>query len=513
MNLQSINMKRIFSILFAVCALFLDITKANNLNISNVSAPSTTTIQFDIAWDNSWNITGINYDAVWVFVKAQVCGGSSTPYTHANLSAAGNSVSGGVLQIDLVSDNKGVFIRRAANGTGNIATATVTLTFATSYVTANTNFEVIGIEMVYVPTGSFTVGDGSTINGTHSTASFGSNNSTPRPVASEAAMAQDYLRNDKAGDAAITAHAAIIAGFPKGYNAFYCMKYEISQQQYVTFLNLLDFNQQAARTSAAPSSATGTLVLTTSGNENRNYIKIVTPGNAASAAIYGNDFNNNGTFNEAGDGQNIACNYLSWDDLKAYLDWAALRPMTELEYEKACRGVNSSLLNEYAWGSTSINQAISSSLTNSGQSGELSTSTADGLCAYLGGASTTLGPLRTGFAATLITGRTGAGASYWGILDLSGNVWEQTYQCGYYNGAVRTSVPIFTGLLGDGEIDATGNADATNWGGGVALSVVKGGNWEYTAQRAQVSDRFYINSTAQNSSRTSRTGGRGVRQP
>jgi formylglycine-generating enzyme required for sulfatase activity len=505
-------MKSALTLILSI-VLFFNTMQANNLNITNVSVPSTTTIQFDIAWDNSWNVSGINYDAVWVFVKSQVCGGATTPYSHADLSGAGHSVSGGVLQIDVVSDNKGVFIRRSASGTGNISPATVTLTLATSYVTANTNFEVIGIEMVYVPTASFTVGDGSTINASQSTASFGSNNSTPRTIASEAAMAMDYLRNDKAGDGAITAHAAIIAGFPKGYSAFYCMKDEISQQQYVTFLNLLDFNQQAARTAVAPSSAIGTLAMTTSGNENRNYIKIVTPGNATNSAVYGNDFNNNGVFNEAGDGQNIACNYLSWDDLRAYLDWAALRPMTELEFEKACRGINASLLNELAWGSTNINQAISSSLTNSGQAGEVSTSTADGLCAYLGGASATLGPLRTGFAATLLTGRTGAGASYWGILDLTGNVWEQTFQCGYYNGSVRTSVPIFTGIPGDGAIDATGNADATNWGGGVSMSVVRGGNWEYTAQRAQVSDRNYVNSTAQNSSRISRTGGRGVRQP
>jgi formylglycine-generating enzyme required for sulfatase activity len=506
-------MRKLVFVLSGAFALFINTITANNLNITNVSVPSSTTIQFDIDWENSWNISGINYDAVWVFVKAQVCGGSATPYSHADLSSTGHSVTGGVLQIDVVSDNKGVFIRRSSLGTGNIATATVTLTFATSYVVANTNFEVVGIEMVYVPAGSFTVGDGSTINASHSTASFGSNNSTPRPITSEAAMAQDYLRNDKAGDGYITAHAAIIASFPKGYNAFYCMKYEISQQQYVTFLNLIDFNQQASRTAVSPSSAAGTLAMTTTGNENRNYIKIVTPGNATSAAVYGNDFNNNDVYDEAGDGQNIACNYLSWDDLKAYLDWAALRPMTELEFEKACRGVNASLLNELAWGSTSINQAISSSLINSGEAGEVSTSTADGLCAYLGGASATLGPLRTGFAATSITGRTGAGASYWGILDLSGNVWEQTFQCGYYNGSVRTSVPIFTGVLGDGEIDATGNADATNWGGGVAMSIVRGGNWEYTAQRAQVSDRYYVNSTTQNSARTCRTGGRGVRQP
>jgi len=33
-----------------------------------------------------------------------------------------------------------------------------------------------------------------------------------------------------------------------------------------------------------------------------------------------------------------AVNYISWSDLTAYADWAGLRPITELEYEKACRG-------------------------------------------------------------------------------------------------------------------------------------------------------------------------------
>ncbi len=38
------------------------------------------------------------------------------------------------------------------------------------------------------------------------------------------------------------------AAFPKGYAAFYIMKYEISQEQYVGFLNKLTQTQQTART-------------------------------------------------------------------------------------------------------------------------------------------------------------------------------------------------------------------------------------------------------------------------
>ncbi|MEP7263899.1 MAG: SUMF1/EgtB/PvdO family nonheme iron enzyme [Bacteroidota bacterium] len=507
-------MKKIQLVLVAIISLITLKATANNLSISNVSAPSSTSIQFDISWDNSWNVAPLNWDAVWIIVKTQVCDGTSNPWAHADVSTvSGNhSVGGGVLQVDAVADGKGVFIRRSGFGAGSIASSTVTLTLSNSYTVASTNYEVIGVEMVNVPQGSFNLGDGSTVNATHSTASFGTaNTAAVYTVSNENAIALDGLRNDKAGDANITAHAAIIAGFPKGYNAFYCMKYEISQQQYVTFLNLIDYASQQSRTATAPSSAVGTAALATVSGDNRNAIEIKTPGVAFSTpAVYGNDLNGNNIYDEASDGGNIACNYLGWDDLKAYLDWAALRPMTEMEYEKASRGSSSSLLNEYPWGSTTMNQAISNSLASGGSSSEVSSSSADGLCASNAGASSTLGPLRCGYAATAATSRTGAGASYWGIMDLGGNLFEQMFQCGWWTGATRTAVPTFTGTLGDGALDITGNANAANWGA-VALTIVRGGSWEGTNQRVQTSDRFYVNSTAQNATRIRRTGGRGVR--
>lgn len=36
----------------------------------------------------------------------------------------------------------------------------------------------------------------------------------------------------------------------------------------------------------------------------------------------------------------------------AYLNWSGLRPMTELEYEKSCRGERAAFANEMAWGDT-----------------------------------------------------------------------------------------------------------------------------------------------------------------
>jgi formylglycine-generating enzyme required for sulfatase activity len=488
---------------------------SNNLRITNVSAPSTTTIQFDVAWDNSWNTAAPsnNWDAVWIFVKTQVCSLGSSPWLHANVSTvSGNhSVTGGVLQVDAVTDGRGVFLRRSAIGSGNIATATVTLTFSGSYTVPSTNYEVLGIEMVNVPQNSFQVGDISTNNSTHSVNSYGSAvSTTPVTISSEGAIAAgNTLRNQSSEQSFLyTSNAALGASYPKGFNAFYCMKYEISQQQYVSFLNLLTFEQQSYRTAVMPSSATGTAALAPASGDNRNSIEVRTAGVAFSTpAVYGNDLNNNNVYDEGDDGGNIACNYLSWRDLKAYLDWAALRPMTELEFEKAARGTNISVLQEQVWGTTAITQAISSALSNGGQATEVSTSTGNGLSAHNGGASAVLGPLRVGFAATGATIRAGAGASFYGIMDLGGNVWEQAIHTGFNGGPTV----IFAGGNGDGSIDALGDANTAGWGILDGLSIVRGGNWEYTAQRCQLSDRFYLGNTTENATRTRRTGGRGVR--
>ncbi len=54
-----------------------------------------------------------------------------------------------------------------------------------------------------------------------------------------------------------------------------------------------------------------------------------------------------------------ACNRVLWHDGATYADWAGLRPMTELECEKACRGPVYPVTGEYAWGNTTFSRAES----------------------------------------------------------------------------------------------------------------------------------------------------------
>jgi formylglycine-generating enzyme required for sulfatase activity len=507
---------------------------ANNLQISGVSA-TTTTVTFNIQWDNSWNIENLSRDAAWVFVKFQDCGTANKSWDHCNLStnSASHSVTGGVLRVDAVTDGRGVFIYRSAFGGGNNTSAAVTLTFATPFADISAvNFDVVGIEMVFVPQGSFQAGDGSSVR------TFGTNQTLTVPtISSEASIAVDALASATNNNIDGTRHPIVPASFPKGFNAFYCMKYEISQSQYVHFLNTLPSAQQATRTAVSPSSAANTSAMHTGlthPNVRRNWIRIQTPASGAPSnpAVYGMNRNNNGVYNEADDGGNVACSFLSWGDLLAYLDWSALRPMTELEYEKSCRGPATAgpfSIGMYAWGNTQIVQAVNTSevtgITGAGTASETSTAVGNGLCCYSLTA-TSQGPYRVGFAANAASSRSQSGATYYGIMEMSGNVMEQCMMIGRTH--TNASYPplsyaaVFDGTLGDGMLDVNGDANPNTWNiSEYRYSVLRGGSIANSAPQLQVSDRNYlypyqtpgvIGAGWQNDQRQYQHGGRGVRQ-
>lgn len=482
------------------------ISIANNVQVGVPSLPTTTTLQFTIQWDNSWRIASgpTNWDAVWLFVKYQDC--ATNLWKHVDLStvAVNHTVTGTQLEVIPVSDGKGVYLRLNTNVITNVTSATVTLKFAT-LVDAAYNYQVFGIEMVNIPQGDFYVGDG-----TKGTSSFGFSDLNPFPPKLITSAIQNTTGLGAATNYQVNNYgstAPLPTTFPLGWNSFYCMKYEVSQEQYASFLNTLTYDQQINRTANSPNSAMGTLAIASATNS-RNGIRIQTPGLLNNIpAVYGNDLNANNTFNEAADGQNIACNWLQWSDLTAYLDWAALRPMTEFEFEKVCRGTAVPLANENAWGTSTILQAHAGALTGSATSAELSTVSGPGLCAY-GINSTASGPLRCGFAATATTNRAQAGSSFYGVMDMSGNVAEQCI------GGYNFNFSAFTAAVGDGSLSTVGSCNIVNCpstGGGQQGALTRGGDW-FTSGifTTNVSDRGLMTNNY-NSFRDHRVGGRGVR--
>jgi formylglycine-generating enzyme required for sulfatase activity len=388
------------------------------------------------------------------------------------------------------------------------------------------------VEMVRIPEGGFYAGDGDNADGQ---VQFGPAASPePGAIANEeelnfqnvagtaAGLNEWYYNTDTAGDDDASGSTFQVGEpFPKGFRAFYIMKYEISQGQYRDFLNMLTREQQKSRVAAdisADSIANYYVMSNGTTVASRQGIRAPASGNGTTdPVVFGCDLNNNGVFDESGDGEWIAMNYLSWMDLAAYADWAALRPMTEFEYEKVARGPLSAVSGEYPWGSTDLTGATS--ITNSGQADETAGQTGSGLCNY-NDAVGVAGPLRVGFAATAsTTTRLAAGAGFYGVLDLAGNVWERSVTLG--NAAGRG----FGGTHGDGVLSSVssyeGYATNVDWPGidstssargitGAAGSGFRGGAWNSTtAAYLKTSGRSFAGDT--DDTRRNDSGGRLVR--
>ena len=487
MKTRTLLVKALFSAVFSLMAIVT--AKANNVQITG-TAVTGSNISFNISWENSWNASAApaNWDAVWVFVKYQDC--NTKLWMHADLSTvAADHTAGSPLQADPVTDGKGVFLRRSAVGGGNIPSTAVTLKLN---IPAGTyNYKVYGIEMVNIPEGNFKIGDG--------VSSY-----TYTPITIDAAAQSNGLTTTELGSYT----SDVPQSFPMGYNSFYMMKYEISQEQYVDFLNSLTFTQQKNRVVTDPISAAGTFAMWTGTTyQFRNGIAIVTPGsNGAIPAVFGCDATP-GTPNSSNDGQNVAMNGMSWADLAAYLDWAALRPMTEMEFEKAARGPLPMIAGEYPWGSTEVTLTNSSNITNAKLANEISSTTVNnGMSAlHSYNAAATAGPLRTGIFATSASGRLSAGAGFYGAMELAGNVWERLV------GSATAEGVSFTGNLGDGTLSSTGFADQTSWPNNTdgAGSSSRGGSYYDSQNYARTSDR--INAYVPSFARSNYYGGRGVR--
>ncbi|HYE54991.1 MAG TPA: hypothetical protein VD996_09120, partial [Chitinophagaceae bacterium] len=218
-------------------------------------------IRFNIGWQNSWR-DAINYDAAWVFIKFRVQG-STGAWSHASLHYVdgfndGHTAPAGSV-INTSSDGKGIFIYRSANGSGtaNFDNVQLRWNYGANGLADNTpvDISVSAIEMVYVPQGSFQAGDGSVAdlhgqfeNGTSgnpltissesaltlgggSAGSLGNNNRTG--MANDGLFSIPGISTDDFNDVTMQ---NLPAAFPKGFNAFYCMKYELTQAQYVDFL-------------------------------------------------------------------------------------------------------------------------------------------------------------------------------------------------------------------------------------------------------------------------------------
>lgn len=440
-----------------------------------------TFVQFNLSWQNSWRYdTGpANWDAAWVFVKVRISGGE---WQHARLHHTGHDVGGQALELGLLDpfsahhadDNPvmGVFIYREEVGAGTFSVSDILLRWNYSLNGIDdddvVDVRVFAIEMVYVPQGGFFLGSGG--QESNRFYEYGQLDIVPFWVTGD----WDRVIGTSDGNLYATGQrqaGTLNEGFPTGYQPFYMMKYQVSQQQYVDFLNTLTPMQADNR------------AYTSGGSRH-----------AITSAL--------GTYST--NHPDVACNFINWMDAAAFADWAGLRPMTELEYEKASRRPLNPQRNAFAWDNVSITPATG--IDEGGTADEVATpETANAVFGNQTG-----GPLRVGNFAREGTNRTQSGGSYWGAMEMSGNLWEQVVS------VVNATGLAFSGLHGDGSLNPTGNATIENWpgysGGQVTTATgsgLRGGGWDADQDRLRVSDRGSISSTG--SSRIRSYGFRAVR--
>lgn len=522
-SLMNPTKKFLFSSIF-FSALISSPAFANNLTISNLNIkslnPSTNTIvlRFDVSWENSWR-TKINHDAVWLTARLHNPTVSPTDKKLCQLSASGSNPTGTStgsnisLEVYVPADKLGAFIRPAAYGnTSSVSSTGVEVSVKYDSCGFDDSDSVVatmmGIEMVYVPEGSFYAGDHAA-----SVASFvqGSSDNDPWLIASESSISVSnpvsngyrYVSSGQGDENATGSSFTIPLVFPKGFAGFYAMKYEITEGQWVEFLNSLP--SQSARANRD---------LTNASHKNSDAVQ------------YRNTISCSGSpliCSTSRPARSVS--YLSWMDLAAFLDWAALRPMTELEYEKAARGPILPVAGEFAWGTTAATAA--STISGSSEDGSETITTSDANAHFnsatlsggdsANGAEYQQGPLRVGVFAGMSTSREESGATYYGVMDLSGNVSERTVTVGNSTGR------SFAGTHGDGVLSTDsgyeGNADESDWPGmdvivtrgvtGGLGSGFKGGSWNAVSDRLRISDRQNAATTDVGIYNTA--GGRGVR--
>lgn len=411
---------------WAICCLVicsLTFIQASDLTIDNtILYEEGDELYADIAlsWNNSWR-NAKNHDAVWLFAKLLRPGGGHLPIPIASDGHSAEVLEGPALDFETASDRTGVFVFPAANSRGDVK-ATVRLRLDKGAMgnvpLRNLDFAAYGIEMVYIPQGGFTLGDpdrkAAGFAGVYRWGSDGqpaglyeieSEEQVIEVGRQEGQLAYDPGGNNYGGDM----QGPIPATFPKGVQAFYIMKYELSQGQYVDFLNTLSSRQTIYRCMFGL----------------KDYYK-------NRGTIYIQD----GVYHARAPQRPL--NYSSWDDGMAYADWAGLRPMTEFEFVKACRGDRRPVAHGFPWGTDTrqkvqrvVNAEGELVLLNGWEESQLSD---DNLEVF--------------------------GASYYWVMDLAGSIWERVISIGSPKGRA------FTGRHGDGRINYYGFADVEDWPAG-----------------------------------------------
>jgi len=381
-------------------------------------------VELDVSWRNAWR-SERNHDAAWVVLR-DGCELGGAPLTLDRERAAfqvvlGDSPAAPGAVIDMSDDAVGCFVRLAEPYRGDVRWRIAVPVVESPEGRGCVEVAPFALEMVFVPGGPFELGDddpGAIGQGAfHRLGDDGEAAGTwlvederAIPVGGAGGLAYDDRgKPDYVGDG----EGPIPAAYPKGTRAFYVMKYELKQGEYAAFLNALGAPAWKLRANHELGE----------GREVQREVKTC-------------------TIRRAPDGGFVAeaperpANFVSWNDTAAFADWAGLRPMSELEFEKAARGPARPTPLDFPWGTASRDELK----RRVEKTRDLAFATAE--------------DERGLDDAT----RAEHGASFYWVMDLSGSLWERVVTAGNPVGRA------FTGSHGDGVLDPrTGAATNADW--------------------------------------------------
>ncbi|MBX2871266.1 MAG: SUMF1/EgtB/PvdO family nonheme iron enzyme [Saprospiraceae bacterium] len=375
--------------------------------------------QVTVSWENAWH-NEKNHDAVWLFYKFLRKDGNGyvhayfLPETAQIIETYNSSPSVG---IQASKDQTGLFIFADRPYRGPVKAkiqVQIDQRKLGRFNPQGGKLKAYGLEMVYIPSGAFTLGDPSERARHYSSFFTSDENGEPAglynvvaeetsiPIGAEKGnlyyLSQNQYRGDQQGE--------LGPKFPKGFQPFYIMKYEPTQGLYADFLNSLGKTQGQLRVNFG----------------GKGYY-------SHRGSIHTKDDHYEAKYPDRPN------NFMGWDDAMALADWSGLRPMTELEFTKACRGPDAPIATQYPWGNAS--KAKVDRVVN----------LEDNLI------------LQNGWSEAQLEdkNRENFGASYYWVMDLAGSLWERVVSVGHPIGRA------FEGSHGDGRITYYGFATNEDW--------------------------------------------------
>lgn len=401
--------------LFAVAAALLP-----GANAAAQRAPAVTAVELgddgrsvtlEIAWANAFR-TERNHDAAWLILRAP----GDARAAPLRLVAAGHAALGEPsppVELTVPDDRLGLFVAAARPHRGDVRwRLQLRLDAATDAAP-----EAWAVGMVHVPAGGFELGSDDALalrfgafhrrpdDGGEPTVYRIDDEAALRVADEPGALWYQPDRNGYHGDGA----GPIPAAFPKGTRAFYVMRHELTQGFYARWLSALPPEWQELR---APLD--------------------IDDAERASCTIRRDD---DAPDRWLADAPERPCNFVSWDDTAALIDWLALRPMTEFEFEKAARGPTRPVPCDYPWGTaddTGLQRVVRPNR-------DLAFASA----ADEAGLTHATRPVH--------------GASFYLVMDLSGSLWERVVSAG------RPEGRRFRGSHGDGVLDDGARASNDDW--------------------------------------------------